>query len=197
MFGFVKTPRFAFAIIAFLYSGVAHANVGIPVVSFGLPFMLLNLVAVVLIETAVMKYLRRDLKFLPALSTVAVANLITTVIGYPVVAGLEAMSALVGLNLGWILPYSGLDQMGIYVSTTLFLTLIPSYFLSVWIEGKWLRRIAVPSKVVWLANLASYVFLTIQVYLLPPTFLLGFGKYTAELSFVVIMKIVSLFVQGR
>lgn len=189
--------RFALLTFTLLSSSVADANVGIPIVSFGLPFMMLNLIFVVLIESVVMKCLRRDLKFGRILPRVFNANLLTTLIGYPVVAILEAMTAVLGLNLGWLLPYSELDQMNIYVGTAMLLTLIPSYFLSVLIEGKWLRREHVPSKVVWLANLASYIFLTVQVYLLPPMFLVGFGKYTFESSYVVIMKMASPFMHTQ
>jgi hypothetical protein len=74
----------------------------------------------------------------------------------------------------------------------MFLTLVPSYLLSGWIESRWLRRYQISSKAVWLANTASYVFLTIQVYLLPPKLLLGLGRYTYESSYVVIMRILGL-----
>lgn len=184
-------------IFATLFSSVAEANAGIPVVSFGLPFMVLNLVFVVLIETAVVKSLRRDLDFVGIAPGVFVANLITTLIGYPVVAILAALTAVFGMNLGWILPFSELEQMNFYVSTAMFVTLVPSYFLSVWLEGKWLKRHRIPSRAVWIANLASYIFLSVQIYLMPPMFLIGFGKYTFETSYVVIMKLANLFMTNQ
>ena len=184
--------RFAVLVFALLSTSVANANVGIPVVSFGLPFMMLNLLFVVAIESIVVKRRHAGLNSKNIISGVLVANLVTTLVGYPVVAVFVALTAVSGLNIGWLLPFSELDKMGFYVSTAMFVTLVPCYFLSAWIEAWWLRRNHVPAKTAWLANLASYIFLTAEVYLLPPTLLMSMGKYTFETSYVFVMTLANL-----
>jgi hypothetical protein len=184
--------QYAIFIILLLSVSVANANVGIPVVSFGLPFMMLNLLFVVAIESIVVKRRHAGLNSKGIVSGVMVANLITTLFGYPVVAVLVALTAVSGLNIGWLLPFSELDKMNFYVSTAMFVTLVPCYFLSAWIEARWLRRHRVPAKTTWIANLASYCFLTAVVYLLPPTLLVSLGKHTFETSYKVIMTFASL-----
>jgi hypothetical protein len=81
--------RYAIFTFSLLSVNVANANVGIPVVSFGLPFMMLNLLFVVAIESIVVKRRHAGLNSKGIVSGVMVANLITTLVGYPVVAGLS------------------------------------------------------------------------------------------------------------
>jgi|GEM_PF-5528478 len=175
---------FAIIPLALFVPAMAHANVGIPVVSFGLPFMAANLILVVLIEAFVIKRLYPKLDNFSVAKSVLFANLITTLIGYPLIGVLEAMTPIIldtNSSLGWILPYENLNEMNVYISTMMFLTLIPCYFLSVWIEGLWLRR-RLSAEISWknivLAHLFSYLFLTVQVCANLPV--LYFNKHTFD-----------------
>lgn len=179
---------------------IANANVGIPVVAFGLPLIAANLIFIVLIEAFVLKKLNTNLGMLKTVKQVFLANLITTLIGYPLVAILEAMTAIFGINLGWLLPFENLGEMKVYIGTAMLLTLIPCYFLSVWIEGSWLKR-RLSSNISWknifAANFASYLFLTVQVYTQFPIHPLNYGKYTIEYFYGAVMSIIQLFSGGQ
>ena len=89
--------------------------------------------------------------------------------------------------------------MRFYVGTVMLLTLIPCYFLSVWIEGLWLKR-KLSSDLAWknlfLANLASYLFLTAQVYAQFPIHILYYGRFTFEPFYVALMTIIQFFIGG-
>jgi hypothetical protein len=179
-----------------LIPALANADVGIPVVSFGWPFMVANLFFVVLIEALVLKKLRSDLDKFKILKHVFLANLITTLIGYPLIAILEATTAVFGINLGWLLPFENLNGMRLYIGTAMLLTLIPCYFLSVWIEGRWLRR-KLDNEISWkqmyIVNFASYLFLTAQVYSQLPLHPLAYGIYAFEPLYVAVMSLIQLF----
>jgi len=189
-----------FLLLIFLIPAIANANVGIPVVSFGLPFMIANLIFVVLIEAFVLKKLNITLDNYKVIKQVFLANLITALIGYPLISILEAMSAIFGINLGWLLPFENLSEMKFYIGTAMFLTLVPCYFLSVWIEGRWLKRrlsASISWKHMFVAHLASYSFLTVQAYTQFPIHPLAYGRYTFESFYVVVMSIVHFFVGGN
>lgn len=189
----------ALTFLTFFLSSIANANVGIPIVSIGLPFMLANFIFVVLIEVFVIGKIHGNLKLVPTIKQVFIANFITTVIGYPVVAIFEAMSMLFGLQLGWLLPFQNLSEMNLYVSTIMFFTLVPCYFLSVWLEGLYLRRYLsndISWKSIYLANLASYLFLIIQVFTQFPIHLMAYGKYTFEISYRIVAGLLMLFMNN-
>ncbi len=188
--------RFLIPILGLLISAPAFANVGIPVVAFGWPFMLANLLFVVLIEVFVLRKLRPELGWGRAGKHVLIANLFTTLIGYPLVAVIEGLSPALNLNIGWLLPFPGLERMHGYVGIMMLLTLIPCYFLSAWFEGKWLRRKlsrAIQWRHMYLIHLASYAFLIAQVFGRFPMPLLKYGAFTYEWAYVAVMSVVALF----
>lgn len=173
----------------------AFANVGIPVVAFGWPFMLVNLLFVILIEVFVLKKIFPALSLKGVVTQVAVANLITTVIGYPLVAVVEGLSPLLQMNLGWILPFANVERMYGYLGLSMLLTLIPCYFLSVWVEGKWLRsRLKAPIgwKPLYVIHLFSYAFLIAQIWGFPVP-MLTYGALTYEWAYKAVMSLVMLF----
>lgn len=179
---------------------VVGANVGIPVVAIGLPFMAANLIFIVLIEAIILKKANTNLGVFKLLIQVFLANLITALIGYPLIAVLEASSVIFGMNLGWFLPFPNLEKMKFYIGTGVLLTLIPCFFLSVWIEGRWLRR-RFPNGIFWknifIANLASYLFLTVQIYTQYPIHPFSYGKYTFEPLNGAVTTIIQFFSGGN
>lgn len=186
-----------FLLLTLFIPAIANANVGIPVVSFGFPFMVANLIFVILIEAFLIKKLHNEMLMAKIIKQVFLANLITTLIGYPLVASLEAMSAIFGKNLGWLLPFENLNEMKTYIGTAMLLTLIPCYFLSVWIEGCWLKRRLsenISWKNIFLVHVASYSFLIAQSYSQFPIHLLAYGKYTFTLFYAFIMGIIQIFI---
>lgn len=94
----------------------ARADVGIPIVSVAFPFLVVNLAFVVAIEVFVLGKIRPALRGRRLVAQVFLANLVTTLIGYPLVAFAEAFSALFGWSLGWLLPFPDLERMHLRVS---------------------------------------------------------------------------------
>lgn len=159
-----------------LAAPAAYANVGIPIVVVGVPFMLAHLLAVVLIETIVLKCLRKDLNTWQMLKQITLANLITTLIGYPIVGILEGLFPLIGLNIGWLLPFNNIEKMHGYISIMMLISLVPCYFLSVYVEGQWLRKRLsnnISKKDIYLIHTASYLYLVLLSYLYNPLLLLS------------------------
>ncbi len=173
-----------------------QANVGIPVVSIGLPLLLVNLLFVVGIETWVLRKRHAELQGRETLKQVFLANLVTTLVGYPVVAVLVALLVFVGFNGGWLYPFDNLAEMKIYVSNAVVVTLVPCFFLSVWIEGRWLRR-TLSSGIRWrdcyAIHAASYAFLFAQVYAQFPVKLLDYAQHAVEPTFSAMSGIARLF----
>ena len=168
-------------ILLFVATPAANANVGLPIVVVGVPFMLAHLVVVILIETFILRKLRKDLPKAQTLKQVTLANLITTFIGYPVVAILEGFFPFVGLNIGWLIPFSDLGTMYSYVGTIMMLSLIPCYFLSIRVEGRWLRKHLsndITKKDIYLIHTASYIYLIALSYLYGPLLM---GRHIAWL----------------
>lgn len=190
---------FLLVVLTLFLPAIAHANVGIPVVAVGLPFMVVNLVFVVLIEAFVLKRFHVNLDGRTVVKKVFGANLLTTLLGYPLVAIILALTVIFGLHLGWLLPFEDLYEKRLYIGMALFMTLVPCYFLSVWIEGHWLKR-RLSQEISWKScftiHLVSYLFLTAQAYIQYPIHPLDYGKYTLELFYPVVIGIIRLFGGG-
>lgn len=175
---------------------LCQANVGIPVVAIGLPLLLVNLVFVVGIETWVLLKRHTELSKRETLKHVFLANLVTTLLGYPIVGILVALLVFIGFNGGWLFPFENLAEMRIYVSNAVVVTLVPCFFLSVWVEGRWLKRM-LSNEIRWRdcysLHLASYAFLLIQVYAQFPIKLLTYAQGVVEPTYQAMNGIARLF----
>ncbi|HEX5236258.1 MAG TPA: hypothetical protein VFW25_13110 [Silvibacterium sp.] len=176
---------------------LARADAGVPMLPLAYPVILVFLAFVILIEAV---YVRRRLKsaWWRTLGGTAIANGITMLLGYPLmwliylIAELALFSVLslaskplhldsipnnfamrlMGTILGaaWMGPRPGQEYWPVLVA---FLTLlVPSFFISGWIEAKfltgpqWLGTGSNSAKIVWQANILSYIFLAIAGCLL-------------------------------
>lgn len=190
----IKKTVYFFLFFAIPFS--AYANAGIPMILLGVPFMLLNLIPIILIEYV---YYRKRLDVARekvAIHTV-IANLITTIIGYPLSWVLhlavqwtiridESMSidnllrvtqvvlfqtALLSpreSHLYWLLPVAGM------------VGLVPAFFVSYFFEKWYLKKtLDKPTNListVWKAHLLSYSFLAL--------FLVGYLGYNMFMKFL-------------
>ena len=154
------------------------ANVGLPMILLQAPAMVLLLIPVIVIEWAI---LRRNLQ----LSTVhllggsTIANLVSTALGVPLawcfmlVVGLvttqgrafgldSPLEKLVAVTLqaAWLIPYE--SDMYWMIPSALITLLVPTFFLSVWLERYVYVRIwRLPNgntvnRAVWVSNAVSY-----------------------------------------
>jgi hypothetical protein len=127
-----------------LYSHVAIADVGVPMIFLGFPFAALVLVLVILIECWVYSK-RLNFGFTQKLKPVAAANLVSTLVGYPLswalLLGLEFITTrgsamglssvggkviAVTLQAAWLIPYEG--DLKWMVPTAGLVGLIPAFF---------------------------------------------------------------------
>lgn len=161
-----KTYNYLVCIVLFLMTWPVYANVGIPVVSFGWPFLISNLIFVVLIEVWILHKLTK-LSFKKGVKALFVVNLFTTLIAYPILGILIGLVPALGFNIGWLLPYINLQEKTYYIGLAMTITLVPCFFLSVWLERKFLENwfhITVSWRHVYFIHLASYSFLLFQVF---------------------------------
>ncbi|MCB0377834.1 MAG: hypothetical protein KDD33_05015 [Bdellovibrionales bacterium] len=134
----MKSKHLILTLGGLLFCSQAMANVGIPVVVYGYPFVVASLLFVILSETFVLSFLKGGLSLSHELKWVGIANLLTTLIGYPLAAIFTAlMPFVIRLQIGWLIPFENLAKMEIYHFIALAITLIPCFFLSVWLE-RWL-----------------------------------------------------------
>ena len=152
---------------------------GILVLFFGFPYVFINLELVVAIEAFMLHHLLHKTADPKRLwKAVFVANLVTTLVGYPIAAALMGLFPFIGLNIGWLVPFENVQEMTSYIAISLILTLIPAYFLSVWIEGKIIRKRfperEITLKVIFLTNLASYTLLSAEAFIVNPLKLLKY-----------------------
>ena len=156
----------------------AFADGGIPMIFLGYPFILAVFFCVCAIETWF--YIRSlQIKTAELVLPVILANLASTVLGYPIawilLFGLQALNTR-GYDLGF--SYIWMKILAITLQSSWpsesemhwmnpivgMVGLIPTYFLSVWIEFLVLKKFSfgkskIPKKAVWRANLFSYAFL--------------------------------------
>jgi hypothetical protein len=136
------------------------ANIGVPMLPVQGLFMAVSLVPIILIEAVIIRK-RQSLPFKRSLGGSATANVISTLAGVPLSWGLmflvmmggyliddallvkwdspAVVLAYVVLNAAWLAPYE--EQLPWMIPMALAVLLIPSYFLSVWIEYLVGRRI--------------------------------------------------------
>lgn len=173
---------------------MACANVGIPMIALQLPLMVVLLLPVVIIEAVLLRhYLFSD--FRSSLFVSIKANVFSTFIGFPIawllhfVLGYLAAWPLISffenhdrsdwlecfifsLTASWIPPIEG-ERLFLTLPTAGLVSLLPAYFMSVWIESAFIKRYAFsmglnPKNVMFRVNFFSYALLAgiwfIQLY---------------------------------
>jgi hypothetical protein len=172
-------------VVVLLFPEPACANIGVPMIAVTLPWMVLALVPVILIEGFILAR-RHTLPFSLAASVMSKANILSTFIGIPVtwlVLMLLQMLTGGGTSHGiktvaerflavtwqapWLIPYES-ELYWMIPAAFLVLSLpffISSYYLESFIVGKKLNDLPLPSlkQSVLFANLASYALLDASV----------------------------------
>ena len=157
------------------------ANIGVPMLPVQGMFMVVALIPIILIE-AVIVWKRQSISFTRSLGGSAAANAVSTLAGVPLSWGLmflvmmagylvdnvlslkwdspAVMVAYVVFNAAWLAPYE--EYLNWMVPMALVILMIPSYFLSVWIEYLVFNRLwkDIDRKSVWntmrIANGVTY-----------------------------------------
>ena len=163
-------------------SAPAHANIGVPMIAVFLPALWLSLVPVIFVEAWV---IARWLPLTPrrAVSGAAIGNVLSTLIGIPVMwmflatgqlvlagtaRGLSSIGAktyAVTVQAPWLIPYE--EDLKWMIPTALIVLAVPAYALSVLIEWRCLLPFvdqthkAKTLRVVATANAASYAALAL------------------------------------
>jgi hypothetical protein len=164
----------------------ARADVGLPMIFLGFPFMLLAFVPVCLIEMLVFSR-RMKVPFIKLGKPVVVANLVSTLVGYPLswllllalellttrgkafgLASLWSKVIAVVFQSAWLVPYE--NDLRWMVPAAGIVGLVPAFFLSIWIESKVLNRFSTPPTTflpsdVRQANLQSYALLLLILFI--------------------------------
>ena len=161
----------------FLLVSSAWANIGVPMIVVIEPFLLIAFIPVVIIECV---YLKKHLPFIPfrkALYSLFVANLVSAIVGLPVLwvlwvslmilfGGGSSLGIILDLTVqaAWLLPYE--SELYWMVPVALIVFFIPAYFVSAVIEARiamlMLEKFYTSNlikKETWVANFYSYCFL--------------------------------------
>jgi hypothetical protein len=179
-----------------LTPSLARADAGVPMLLVAYPVILYFLALVILIEAIYLR-LRLRTRWWKTLSGTTIANGVTMLLGYPLMwliylvlefalfavilaadkSGLTAhlnsapdnlASHVIGIvaTAAWMGPWPG-QQANWPILLAFVVLLIPSFFLSGWIESKflghkyWIDADRNSRRAVWQANILSYVFLAI------------------------------------
>ena len=169
---------------ALFCSKTAYADAGIPMIFITYPAMLLALIPVILIETVVFER-QVHLGYKKMAWRIGLANAASTIIGFPstwlvwLVVEMGIGSGLFKLRIelpgGWhgilavllTAPWLGPAEKSGYwmVPVAAILSLLPAFFVSVWIEKSILKRLlktidrGTVESLTWKANIASYAIL--------------------------------------
>ena len=192
--GRVRGAVFLFALASVFAPAICHADVIIPLIILEMPSMIVLLLPVILIETLIFLHhvpgtdaqvfravgKANVISTLVGLPLACVANLILgalTLVGFPVEKDLSHSTHTIveALSFGSALMVrEGIPRWA--VPTAVLASLVPAFFLSVWIEFRVLRRhyhdqekIALKQlieettlkRLTYRANLASYAFLAL------------------------------------
>ncbi|MDO8481184.1 MAG: hypothetical protein Q7S65_05230 [Nanoarchaeota archaeon] len=188
----MRSKSLVFLIFSLALIPAALADIGIPIVAVNLSWMILLFIPIVLLEAYIVsRYIKA--KYTKTLIPVTVANLVTTLLGYPftwaLLFGFEMLMTggscgpgfwSIGASiktffyeLAWMCPW---DQniLNWTYPLTIFVGLVFAFFVSVYIERIILKRFFKDKKkevhkAVWISNLASYALL-----LIAGAFLAGF-----------------------
>lgn len=178
-----KVPKWFLLSAVFLpvfFPVYCYANVGLPMIGLTFPYMALAFIPVFLLEGIVYSK-RLDLDYGTSFSASFLANLFSTLVGFPLAwllslaieflvllpvldpqtKGFTSYAFLTVLGPAWLGPPIGLRDYW-YVAVAAFFGLIPAYFISVWMELFVVRRcfnrtdIGKVKKAVWAANFLTY-----------------------------------------
>lgn len=176
--------NFFLFIIFLLVVEPAYANAGVPMIFITLPYMIIGLIPIIIIEAYILvKKIGSSFKQTVKISTIA--NVVSTIIGMPITWLLLVLIEMVttdggrayGLNTPlkkflavtlqapWLIPYEG-DFYWMIPTATLSL-LIPFFFASWFIEYKMAQKmlkrtdLTLVKRGVFLANVTSYTILFI------------------------------------
>ena len=178
--------RFVFFTL-FLTPALLLANAGLPMIVISYPIMLAALLPVVFIEGFAISKVTK-LTFKESVGPVFVANLVTTVVGFPISWGLLLGFELLttggscgpgfdNLGLGiltvilesaWLCPWNDVNYKWI-VPLALIISLVVAFFVSVIVEQFLLLKLIDGTekkklkKGVWIANSVSYMLLAFYV----------------------------------
>ena len=190
----MKVNPFIFCLfIFFIIARNAYANVGLPMITYGFPFMLWLFLPVLIIETIIYKF-KLNKGVLESLKVASLANLFTTIIGYPISWFLLMIYQLFSSLLLWglvnIFPLRNIENHYIdFVSIPLFMPawiaplynypiyliiclagmvgLLPAYWITIYSEKKILRKFWAHDEniesICVLANRTSYLFLLLVI----------------------------------
>jgi len=163
---------------------IASADAGVPMIFLTFPAMLFALIPIILIEAVIIsKFLK--IGFKKTVVPSGIANIATTILGFPLSWGLllclELLTTGGGCgpgfaNLGksvitvivesaWICPWE--DQLFWLIPVAAIICFIVAFFVSVFFEYLILKRIfknfdkLLVKKTVWIVNLTSYALLII------------------------------------
>jgi hypothetical protein len=171
------------ALAAVIFTSLsASANVGVPMVAVFLPPLWLSLIPIIAVEAWVVKR-KLELPVSRSLSAVALGNVLSSIVGIPlmwgVLATIEAVFAdeargldtigrrvyAVTVQAPWLLPYE--SDLRWMIPSALLVLAVPAYLLSVLIEWRVLlpfvatdRRLQV-LRATAVANAASYGLLVV------------------------------------
>ena len=165
----MRTSSTVLLLAAFLFAGSAHANIGVPMVAVFLPPLWLSLIPVIAVESWVLIRLLA-LSPLQATKGATIGNVLSTLAGVPLMWMVFATMQLsfagdaiglatpatrvyaVTVQAPWLIPYE--EDLSWMIPVALSVLAIPAYALSVLIEWRALRAVAI-------ANLLSYALLAV------------------------------------
>jgi len=172
----------------FFTPALLFANIGLPMIFISYPLMLAAFLPVVFVESFVIsKFTKLPLK--ESIGPLFIANLATTVVGFPIswglLLGFELLTTggscgpgfdnlalgilTIILESAWLCPRGDVNYGEIIVPLALIVSFIVAFFLSVIVEKLILVKVidGVEKKKlkrsVWIANSVSYLFLTVYV----------------------------------
>ena len=182
LFPVIGVVLFASSILVLICPEQANADAGIPMIFVTYPAVLVALLPIIILEVVIFKR-GLHLGYRPVTWHVGTANVVSTVIGFPLTwflcmllqmftgggsfyrAGIWGTVLRVTWQAPWLLPLSHTGEENWMVPTAAIVGLIPAFFASVGIEGVILRRLlkAVDAtsvwRLTWKANMASYCIL--------------------------------------
>ncbi len=159
--------------------GIALANAGIPMIFWQMPVAAAALLPVVAVETLIVWPILRQ-RFLSVLWNVFIANVLSTFAGIPLAwtgmfivnfattggtvhefrTPMAAFKSIV-LQSSWLMPYESQILFWLVPAATLVL-LVPYFFVSVFVERRWLRKrfrevgLGRVATAAWVANVITY-----------------------------------------
>lgn len=175
----LKNIGIVFFLFLLLPPSIASANAGVPMIFLTFPVMIFALIPIILIEAGILKKFLK-ITYKKAFLSFGLANLVTTIIGFPLSWGLLLVLELLTTggscgpgfhNIGtsiitviveaaWICPWE--EHLFWMVPIAFIICLIIAFLISVWIEYLIIKRIfknfdnKKVKKIVIIANSITY-----------------------------------------